>query len=251
MENNKEIHLSLVLPVYNAASFIEHNVKTVLDYLDSQPYSSELLLVDDGSGDNTLELLNRISSKKTILKILTNGRNRGKGYTVGRGAANAHGKYIIFCDADLAYPVEETGKILKTLEKGSDVAIACRVLRESRYEISPAFFRYLYTRHIMGRFFNFLVRMFILPGILDTQAGLKGFTQEATGKIFPKQTLQGFSFDVELLYLAKKLKLKIQQVPINFRYFFEESTVRFFRDTLQMIRDLLSIKLNDWKGRYS
>ena len=249
-QNPEPIHLSLVMPVYNACNFIEQNVRMVLNYLESQSFTSELIIVDDGSHDDTLQILTLLATEHPMLKIPSNGRNYGKGYSVRHGFEKAQGKYLIFNDVDPAYPPEEATKILRTLETGCDLAIACRVLPESRFEISPAFFRYLYTRHLMGRFFNVIVRAFVLPGILDSQAGLKGFTREAAQKIFSKQTLNRFSFDVEVLFLAKKYKLKIKQIPVNFRYFFEESTVRFVEDTFQMLKDLVRIVWNNWKGIY-
>lgn len=245
-----DVHLSLIVPVYNAENHVEGNIRTILDYLGRQSFASELIAVDDGSRDGTLAILNRMKQTRPNLKVLSNGHNQGKGAAVRTGFQAASGRYLAFNDSDLAYPAEEVLKILKALEGGSDVAVACRVLPESRFEISPAFFRYLYTRHLMGRFFNLLVRLFILPGILDTQAGLKGFRREAVEKIFPKQTLNRFSFDVEILFLAKKFGFKIEQVPVNFRYFFEETTVRFFRDTVNMLKDLCRVRLNDAKGLY-
>jgi dolichyl-phosphate beta-glucosyltransferase len=246
-----EPHLSLVIPVYNAGNHIRENLETVVGYLKTQGFPWELIVVDDGSGDETPRILSEMRKIHPEIKTPANGRNHGKGFAVRNGFEQATGKYLVFNDSDLAYPIEEVVKILRVLEGGSDLAIACRVLPESRFEISPAFFRYLYTRHLMGRFFNRIVRSFILPGILDTQAGLKGFTREAARRIFAKQTLNRFSFDVEVLYLAKKEGFKIEQVPVNFRYFFEESTVRFFRDTVRMLRDLWRIKRNNRKGVYS
>lgn len=248
--NNQPIHLSLVIPVYNSANFIEQNVKIILDTLEKQPFNSELILVNDGSNDNSMELITRMATRNTHIKVLDNGQNQGKGYTVSHGFKEASGKYLVFNDADLAYPTDQVIRILQALESGNDVAIACRVLPESRFEISPAFFRYLYTRHLMGRFFNLLVRLTVLPGTLDSQAGLKGFTREAAQTIFARQTLKRFSFDVEVLFIARKFGLKVAQVPVNFRYFFEETTVRFAQDTLRMLRDLMKIRFNNMKRLY-
>ncbi|MDO8518580.1 MAG: glycosyltransferase [Deltaproteobacteria bacterium] len=242
--------MSLVIPVYNSANFIAQNIKVILENLETQPFESELILVNDGSRDNSLELLREIATQHTRVRVLDCGHNQGKGHAVGYGFREASGKFLVFNDADLAYPPDQVLRILKALEAGNDVAIACRVLPESRFEISPAFFRYLYTRHLMGRFFNRIVRWMVLPDILDSQAGLKGFTHEAAQVIFSRQTLKRFSFDVELLFIAQKLGLKVAQVPVNFRYFFEETTVRFAQDTLHMLRDLLKIRMNNLHGLY-
>src|SRR6266571_1221235 len=162
----------------------------------------------------------------------------------------ARGAYRVFTDADLAYPVDEIGKIARELDRGCDVAIACRVLPESRYLMSPSFFHYLYTRHVMSRLFNGVVRLTLLPGILDTQAGLKGFTARAAEVIFPRLTIPGFGFDVEALYIARKHGLAITQAAVRYRYDEEPSTVRFTADAAGMLRDLVKIRWNDWRGRY-
>lgn len=247
---HEQIHLSLVVPVYNSASFIVENVEQVLSFLEQQAFSFEVIAVDDGSRDDARRHLDALAQRRPHLRVLGYAKNRGKGYAIRHGFAAARGRYCIFNDADLAYPVTEVLTILRALEAGADVAVACRVLPQSRYEISPAFFRYLYTRHLMGRFFNCLVRGLLLPGVLDTQAGLKGFSNVVAQRVFAQQRLTGFSFDVEVLYLAKKCGYTIAQVPISFRYFFEETTVKFFDDTLKMIRDLCVIKWNDWRGVY-
>jgi len=244
-------HLSVIIPVYNAEAFVKQNVQKVLAELATQSFAWEVIAVDDGSRDRSLLFLQELAKENPELRVVESKCNRGKGHAVRLGIEHAQGHYVVFNDVDLAYPVSEIFRLLAVLEKGTDIAIACRVLPESRYEISPAFFRYLYTRHVMGRFFNLLVRKLLLPGLLDTQAGLKGFRAEVAKTVFARQTLFRFSFDVEILYIAQKFGFKIEQVPIFFRYFFEETTVRFFEDTVKMVSDLCRIKLNDWRGRYS
>jgi len=149
------------------------------------------------------------------------------GRAVARGMLAAKGTFRVFLDADLAYPIEEAAHIVRHLEAGADVAVACRVLPESRYLIAPSFIRYIYTRHVMSRTFNWLVRRTLLPGILDTQAGLKGFTAHAADTLFPRLTIETFGFDVELLYVALRHGLQIAQVPVRFRYDNEPSSMRF------------------------
>ena len=141
--------------------------------------------------------------------------------------------------------------MVRELDGGADVAIACRVLPESRYLMSPSFFHYLYTRHLMSRLFNRVVRVALLPGILDTQAGLKAFTARAAQLIFPRLTVAGFGFDVELLYIARKHRLRVRQTAVQYRYDDEPSTVRFAGDAAAMVRDLARIRWNDWRGRYA
>jgi hypothetical protein len=163
----------------------------------------------------------------------------------------AVGKFRVFTDADLAYPSSEVSKILADLEGGADVAIACRVLAESRYLMSPTFFSYLYTRHVMSRIFNAMVRLTLIPRVLDTQAGLKGFTAHAAEIVFPRITIPRFGFDVEALFIARKHELSLAQTPVYFRYDEEPTTVRFAEDVIRMMRDLVHIRRNDRRGRYA
>jgi dolichyl-phosphate beta-glucosyltransferase len=162
----------------------------------------------------------------------------------------ARGAYRVFTDADLAYPTTEIDKILDALRGGADVAVACRVLPDSRYLMSPTFFSYLYTRHVMSRLFNALVRWTLIPRVRDTQAGLKGFTAAAAELVFPRVTIPRFGFDVEALFIARKFGLSIEQVAVNFRYDEEPTTVRFVKDAAEMARDLGRIRTNEWRRRY-
>ena len=145
----------------------------------------------------------------------------------------------MFTDADLAYPPEEVNKILRDLEAGADVAIACRVLPESRYLMSPSFFHYLYTRHVMSRVFNLLARTVLLRDVLDSQAGLKGFTAAAAEMVFPRITIPRFGFDVEALFIAQKHGLSVQQTAVFFRYDEEPTTVKFAQSAFTMALELL------------
>lgn len=242
--------LSVVMPVYNGAHRISASLAEMREYLDAQSYSSELVLVDDHSAPETATLLRCFANATPNVRLLRNERNSGKGFTVARGLLAARGRHRVFTDADLAYPATQVGRIVSKLEAGADVAVACRVLPESRYLMSPTFFSYLYTRHVMSRIFNALVRATLVPGILDTQAGLKGFTDEAVESIFPRLATAGFGFDVEVLRLARRSGFTIAQTPVDFRYDNEPTTVHFVRDALLMIRDLACIRWKDWRGDY-
>jgi dolichyl-phosphate beta-glucosyltransferase len=189
-------------------------------------------------------------ARREAVHLVRNDRNRGKGYSVKRGILAAAGRYRVFTDADLAYPLDEIWRIVAALQRGADVAIACRVLPESRYVMSAGYFRYLYTRHIMSRAFNRVARTTLLPGIFDTQAGLKGFTARAAREVFSRQSIPGFGFDLEVLYVARRQGLRIEQVPVHFRYDSEPSTVRFVRDGVAMIGDLARIRWRNWTGAY-
>src|SRR5437016_13922086 len=220
-------------------------------YVCAQPRPTELVLVDDHSEPGAARLLADFIGTLSGATLLRNDANRGKGFSVARGMAAARGARRVFTDADLAYPVDEIDAMVRELDDGADVVIACRVLPESRYLMSPSFFHYLYSRHLMSRVFNLAVRLSLLPGILDTQAGLKGFTARASELIFPRLTIAGFGFDVELLYVARKHRLKVRQAAVQYRYDDEPSSVRFAADAAAMLRDLARIRWNDWRGRYA
>jgi dolichyl-phosphate beta-glucosyltransferase len=250
------IYLSVVVPVRNGADRLPVHLETLRRFLCAAPAArpAELVVVDDHSEPGAARVLAEFArggGAGAGVTLLRNDANRGKGFSVARGMAAARGAYRVFTDADLAYPVEEIETMVRALEAGSDVAIACRVLPESRYLMSPSFFHYLYTRHVMSRVFNRVVRLTLLPGIFDTQAGLKGFTARAAELVFPRLTIPGFGFDVEALYIARKHGLKITQAAVRYRYDDEPSTVRFAAAAGGMLRDLVKIRWNDWRGRYA
>ena len=244
------VPLSLVIPVYNCAPLLRGTLPQLRDWLPRQPAGTELVLVNDGSDPLTATMLREFAECTPGVKLLVNERNRGKGLAVARGMQAATGRLRVFTDADLAYSLDDVADTARQLEAGSDVVIACRVLPESRYDISPEFFRYLYTRHVMSRTFNWAVRHGLLPGILDTQAGLKGFTARAAEIVFPRLTVPGFGFDVELLYVARQHGLTITQKAVHYRYDCEPSTLRFTRDAITMLGDLVRIRWNSLRGRY-
>lgn len=243
-------HLSVVVPVWNGAERVASSLCALERVLRQLPRAAELVVVDDGSDDEARGVLSAFAGS-TPLRVLRNDRNRGKGYSVARGMLAAAGELRVFIDADLAYPPEEIETVVDALERGSDIAIACRVLAESRYVMSPVFFPYLFTRHLMSRAFNAVVRQLLVPGVLDSQAGLKGFTRAAAEVVFPRLTIPGFGFDVECLYIAARHGLRVSQVPVTFRYDDEPSTVRFARDGVRMLADIARIRINGWHGRYA
>jgi len=242
---------SLVIPVHDGAEVLPATLRSVEEFLAREAPRFEVILVDDHSSGPAARLLGSFVERHPSVRLLRNEGPRGKGNAVATGLLAARGRYRLFTDADLAYPIAETLKVLADLERGTEVVVACRVLRESVYMMSPAFFNYLFTRHVMSRIFNLMVRLFVLPGLLDTQAGLKGFTAEAVEWIFPRLTIGGFGFDVECLFLARKRGYRIREIPVHFRYDSEPSTMNFLRDILQMLRDLAAIRWNDWRGRYA
>ena len=244
--------LSLVIPVYDAADVLPATLEAVDHFLTHASSRVEALFVDDCSSEvETQVMLEDFARRREEVRVLRNARNRGKGYSVARGMLAARGRHRVFTDVDLAYPLDQVHRIVDELARGADVAIACRVLPESRYLVSPTFFHYLYTRHLMSRAFNRLVQASLLPGILDTQAGLKGFTAAAAELCFGRSTIPGFGFDIECLYIAQRHGLAIRQTAVNFRYDDEPTTVRFARDSRRMLRDIWRVRTNARRGQYA
>jgi dolichyl-phosphate beta-glucosyltransferase len=250
MHDTQAFDLSLTVPVFDQGGTLARTLCELSRFLDAAPLKTQLVLVNDCSPcPDTRALLREIGTRPNVL-VLENNHNRGKGYSVTRGMLSGSGRYRVFTDADLAYPLDEVWKIVVALERGADVAIACRVLPDSQYEMTSSYLRYLYTRHFMSRAFNKLVRFTLLPGVLDTQAGLKGYTAAATRNVFSRVQINGFGFDLECLFVARKHGLRIAQVPVRFRYDAEPSTVRFVRDAGTMAADLARIRWRGWTGGY-
>ncbi len=245
------VSLSLIMPFFNLpTAVLESTLADLADFLRTSRPRTEVILVDDGSGPATAERLAGFARRTAGVELLRSPENLGKGNAVARGLLAARGQYRVFTDADLAYPLTEVEGIVRILEAGHDLAIACRVLPESRYLMSPAFFPYLYSRHVMSRAFNLFVRATLIPEMLDSQAGLKGMTAEAALDIVPRLTIPGFAFDVELLYAAHLRGFNIAQAPVFFRYDSEPTTMRFVRDAARMVGDLVRIRWNGARGRY-
>lgn len=242
--------LSVIVPAYGGADRLPASLAQLGAWLDAQPCSSELILVDDGSGPAAARALDAFAASRPATTVIRQDTNRGKGAGVARGMLAASGAYRVFTDADLAYPPTEIAKIVADLEAGADLAIACRVLPESRYLMSPSFFHYLYTRHVMSRAFNLMVRMVLLRDVLDTQAGLKGFTARAAETVFSRLTIPRFGFDVEALFIAQRHGLRVKQTAIHFRYDEEPTTIAFTQSVFRMIVDLAQVRLNHLRGRY-
>lgn len=235
--------LSVVVPVFNGESFIAGSVRQLVDYLAAQSYAAELIVVDDGSTDRTSEIVHETIAGSPVPAFLIRlERNQGKGAAIAAGMQSARGAHRIFLDADLAYPPEALAPIHAALE-GADIAAASRAHPSSRLVLNPAFFTYYHVRHLSGRIFNAVIRLLLLPGVADSQAGLKGFRAAAAERLFSGWLPRGFSFDLALLFRGRRLGLRLAQVPVLYRQLDEPSTVRFMRDTGRMLRDLGLIRL--------
>jgi len=231
-----------VVPVYNESTRISKTVKILSSYLKKHFVSYEMIFINDSSKDNSLKLLSVYKSKN--ISIISNISNMGKGFSVKRGMLKAKYPLILFSDFDLATPISELPKLISQIEKGFDVAIASRSLKNSNVKLEQPFYRV-----VLGKTFSVLVSLIAISGFKDTQCGFKLFTKKAAKTIFKLQTFERFSFDVEILFIAKKYNLKIKEVPVTW-IDGGDSKVSPIKDSFLMFKDLIKIRLNDLRGLY-
>jgi dolichyl-phosphate beta-glucosyltransferase len=241
------IELSIVIPVFNEENRVVDTLVQSETYLKSKRIPAEIIVVDDGSSDQTISVVEVFRKKKKLskrLRIIRQPINRGKGAAVKAGVMAAKGQVVLYMDADNSTPLSEYEKFRGLLEKGTDVVVGSRAVDRSLVKVHQPFYR-----EAMGRIFNLFVQAVAIPGVQDTQCGFKAFRRTAVRAIFPLQTIERFGFDVEVLYIARKKGFQISETPvhwINSPY----SKVHVFRDSLEMLTDLIVIRLNDWKGLY-
>lgn len=243
------VFLSIVIPAYNEERRLPPSLEKIVAYLAQQAYKSEIIVVENGSTDATTQAVQAFIDARTDhfdnIRLSLLHSSPGKGAAVKLGMLAAQGEYRFICDADLAMPIEEINKFLPPCQAvdAFDIAIASRELPDAVRYNEPTY------RHVMGRVFNFLVRLLAVPGIQDTQCGFKMFTREAALQLFPLQRINGWGFDVEVLYIARQRGLHLVEVPINW-YYQDDSRVRPVHDTINMVRELLKIRRNGRAGLY-
>ncbi len=235
--------LSIVVPAYNEGRRLPETLPCLVDFVRAQEYSAEVIVVDDGSTDNTANVVEVIARDAPSVRLIRN-EHRGKGYAVKTGALAAEGDYVFLCDADLSMPIEEVARFVPPALEEYDVAIGSREVEGARRYGEPG------LRHLMGRVFNTLVRLLAVRGFQDTQAGFKCFRRQAARQVFPLQTIKGWGFAVEVLFIAQRRGLRIVEVPIHW-YYMNRSRVRPVQDTYNMLREVLKVRLNNWRGRYN
>jgi dolichyl-phosphate beta-glucosyltransferase len=235
--------LSIIIPAHNEEHRLPPSLQKIDAFLAAQSYTAEVLVIENGSRDRTLEVARDFASRLPYLRVLQV-TTRGKGLAVQHGMLAAQGEYRFICDADLSMPIEQVNRFLPPSVPQPDVVIASREMPGAVRYNEPEY------RHTVGRVFNTMVRWLALPGLQDTQCGFKCFRADAANAVFSLQTMSGMSFDVEVLFIARQLGYRIQEVPIDW-YFDPDSRVRLFRDSLYMFLDLAAIRRNAWKGLYA
>lgn len=231
------MHFSIIIPAYNEEERLKESLDKIHSYLNAKFFKYEVIVVNDGSTDNTKQSALSSSLYQTgKLKLLTNSQNKGKGFSVKKGILESKGNFVLFSDADLSTPIEEVEKLFKYVNSGYDIAIGSRSIKGADIRVHQPVYR-----ELMGRFFNLIVKTVALKGIVDTQCGFKLFKSEVAKEIASRMQINGFSFDVEMLYLGKKIGYSVKEVPIVWINS-PASRVEVFKDSLKMFSDVLSIK---------
>jgi glycosyltransferase involved in cell wall biosynthesis len=254
MPESEQPYLSIVVPAFNEDLRLPRTLELTIAYVNSRQISAEVVVVDDGSSDGTASVVEQMLPQNPILRLIRND-HRGKAYTVRTGVLAASGAYILFCDADMATPIEEWEKLAPHFAAGYDVVIGSREGLGAVRHDEP------WYRHFMGRIFNFIVRLVAVGGFQDTQCGFKAFRRAVAQDIFHRVHLYGddappvqgaavTGFDVELLFLALKRGYRVKEVPIEWHYG-AETKVHPLRDSLRNLHDAVMVRWNDLRGVYN
>ena len=241
MEN---IAYSIVIPAYNEGERLGATLEKVMGYVRRQRWDAEVIVVNDGSRDNTAEIVRAFTETNPTLRLVENPGNRGKGYSVRNGMLNARGKVVVFSDADLSSPIEEMPKLLGALAAGADIAIGSRWLRA---ELQTK--RQSLHRQLFGRIFNLLLRMILGLRFKDTQCGFKAFTRRAAQAILPLERIDRWGFDPEILFLARKFGFRVEEVPVLWGHS-GGTRIHPLIDGARMFQEMLRVRWYDLTGKY-
>lgn len=236
--------LSIVIPAFNESARIECALDRVLSCVSDRGWDAEVLIVDDGSNDNTAAIVHRWMETHPRLHLVQNPGNRGKGYSVRNGLLQAAGEIVMFTDADLSAPMEEAERLFAALRNGADVAIGSRWLDRKRQTIHQPLYRQFF-----GRCFNWITRRIMGLPFKDTQCGFKAFRRPAAQVIFRLQTIERWGFDPEILFIAQKLGYEIREVPVTWGHD-ERSRMSYLKDGMKMLEEMAVIRSNSLAGRY-
>jgi dolichyl-phosphate beta-glucosyltransferase len=231
------VDISVVVPAYNEERRLPPTLLDLVDYFDQQSLAYEIIVVDDGSNDSTSQVVRKFERVREQVKLIQLPKNYGKGHAVRLGALNTHGKVILFADADGATPVVEFERLYTAIQNGAEIAIGSRALYSNDTRVSTSF-----HRKVFGRIFNTFVNSLLLPELKDTQCGFKMFSRSAGLFLFKQQRSDRFSFDVELLYIARKAHIAIKEIPVNWTNI-PGSKVNLLIDSIKMFRDLFRFKV--------
>jgi len=235
---------SIIVPAYNERARIGGTLERIVEHLKQQNWSAEIVVVNDGSRDDTNDVVSQYAAEHPQIRLIQNPGNQGKGYAVRNGMLNARGQVLLFTDADLSSPISEAQKLFAALEKGADVAIGSRWL-----DPSLQFQRQSLKRQLMSRTYNLFIRAVLTFPYRDTQCGFKAFTRRAAEIIFPLQRIKRWGFDAEILYLAHHRKLKVAEVPVAWGHD-ERSKIHPWRDGFYMGLDTLQVRWHSLTGGY-
>jgi dolichyl-phosphate beta-glucosyltransferase len=243
--NPQQFDLSIVIPAFNEERRLPKTLDRVVAYLQTKSERAEVIVVDDGSTDATARVVREYSQKYTALRLVSNDRNRGKGFSVRHGMLEARGDIALFSDADLSTPIEEADKLLAAVrDQGYDAAIGSRAVDRNLIEVHQSA-----IREQAGIFFNRMVRWIMGIGFSDTQCGFKAFRRERSQIIFEQQRIECFGFDPEILFLAKRHELRVAEVPVRWSH--DAATkVNVLADGVRMFFELLLVRWNAMRGLY-
>jgi dolichyl-phosphate beta-glucosyltransferase len=243
--NSPQLDLSIVIPAFNEEGRLPKTLDSIIAYLQARTYKAEIVVVDDGSSDKTSEIVSAYQEKHPELRLVPNGGNRGKGFSVRHGMLEARGEIALFSDADLSTPIEEADKLLEAIrERGYDGAIGSRAVDRSLIKVHQSA-----IRELAGIFFNRMVRWILEIEFSDTQCGFKAFRRERSRIIFEQQRIERFGFDPEILFLAKRNGMRVAEIPVRWAH--DPATkVNVLADGMRMFLELLLIRWNTLRGYY-
>jgi glycosyltransferase involved in cell wall biosynthesis len=236
-------YLSIIVPAYNEENRLPSAIRHIQDFLENEAYEAELIIVENGSSDKTYEIAKQFADMHNNIKVISLDQ-AGKGRAVKAGMLLATGEYRFLCDSDLSMPITELPRFLPNSATDEiEIVIGSRETEGAKRFNEPDY------RHIGGRFVNILIRLLAIPKIQDTQCGFKLFRADIANDVFSKQTVMGFGFDIEILFIALKRGYAIKELGIPW-YYQDESKVSPLKDTIKMFFEIMQIRLNNLKGRY-